>query len=46
MLVECHKELDAFTTEHQSSSFSQSNDIEMSDADDNKMVNEAILLCC
>ena len=38
MLVECHKELDTFTTEHQSSVYNQPNDIEMSNADDDKKV--------
>ena len=38
MLVECHKELDTFTTEHQSHTYSQPNDIEMTNPDDDKKV--------
>ena len=43
MLTECHKELDTFTTEHQSNAYNQPNDIEMSNADDEAKVKEAFL---
>ena len=45
MLTECHKELDTFTTEHQSNIYNQPNDIEMSNADDDAKVKETISLC-
>ena len=45
MLAECHKELDAFTTEHQSNVYNQPNDIEMSNTDDNGKVDETNSLC-
>ena len=37
-LVDCHKELDTFTTEHQSHTYNQPNDIEMTNPDDDKKV--------